>query len=487
MKARWKCFVCFAITCLLLSSNLRSQHLIEATYKGFKTAKQIKLYLTTLGLDVKNKKFNDVTFYSVTYKTLDVKGNETTASGAFYLPMTDSCNNFPLIAYDHGTIFDKTAVPSTGRLNNAGYAYAGFGYLVSMPDYLGLGKNAGVHPYMHAPTEATATIDLIRALRDFIDLDSVKQQENGQVFICGYSQGGHAAMATHKYIQDNRLKDEFKVVASAPLSGAFDLSKTQIDFMIDEDATYYASEFVPYILGSYQLAYGNVYKNYEDLYDYPYDSLVAAYLVENHKAWEWSENIPDNFYDFMQDSVLENVKADTTKETHPINVNLKANDVYNWKPEEPVRMVYCGMDSMVTPLNSLVAEKQMILLGAKDVKAIEIDPTKDHNGCYFPALFYAINWFDTMKDPCVILGINEENKKSFDLKLYPRVADRFVWLESNGRLMKFTIYDVTGNIVATEQSSSFKTRVNVSGFATGIYWIKVQGTNQTLTEKFIKL
>ena len=42
-----------------------------------------------------------------------------------------------------------------------------------MPDYLGMGESPGLHPYVHGESEATATLDMIRAAREFIS-DSFK-------------------------------------------------------------------------------------------------------------------------------------------------------------------------------------------------------------------------------------------------------------------------------------------------------------------------
>ena len=60
-----------------------------------------------------------------------------------------------------------------------------------MPDYIGMGESPGLHPYVHGESEATATIDMIRAAREFIT-DSLNLIDNHQVFLSGYSQGGHA-------------------------------------------------------------------------------------------------------------------------------------------------------------------------------------------------------------------------------------------------------------------------------------------------------
>ena len=48
--------------------------------------------------------------------------------------------------------------------------FAAFGYVVCAPDFVGLGDSPGVHPYVHAKTEASAAIDMLRAARE-LDAD----------------------------------------------------------------------------------------------------------------------------------------------------------------------------------------------------------------------------------------------------------------------------------------------------------------------------
>lgn len=91
------------------------------------------------------------------------------------------------------------------------------GYVVVSSDYLGLGKsNYGYHPYLHSATEASATIDAMRAARNV--LQRLNTPLSGKVMLSGYSQGGHTAMATQREIETH-LSKEFHLVASAPISG----------------------------------------------------------------------------------------------------------------------------------------------------------------------------------------------------------------------------------------------------------------------------
>jgi hypothetical protein len=70
---------------------------------------------------------------------------------------------FQLASYQHGTVLNKEEVPSrfAGGEVIIGLSMATDGYAVCMPDYLGLGDSPGLHPYVHAETEARAVADLL--------------------------------------------------------------------------------------------------------------------------------------------------------------------------------------------------------------------------------------------------------------------------------------------------------------------------------------
>jgi len=65
-----------------------------------------------------------------------------------------------------------------------------------MPDYIGLGKGDKFHLYQNSESEATASIDMLLAIQELNIEFGIKT--NKQLFLTGYSQGGHACMATHK-------------------------------------------------------------------------------------------------------------------------------------------------------------------------------------------------------------------------------------------------------------------------------------------------
>ena len=456
------------------------QYLVSATQIAYRNATYVQNYLNQGGWDTSSMTLNAVISYNITYNTTDVFGNPTIASGALYIPQL--CDIMPLVSYQHGTQFDKMDVPSNGDYAYEGLLYSGNGYITTLPDYLGMGVNPGIHPYVHWESEATASIDLMRAAREYL-LDTLQILDNGQLFLTGYSQGGHSTMALHKYITDNNLENEFNVVASAPMSGAYDLSSTELDFVFGSP-TYPVPQFVPYTFASYQYIYGNLYTSYDEYYDPPYDTIIADWIADG----TYVPDLPENFYEFMQDSVVDNIKNNPN---HPFRVDASYNDLYNWIPQEPVSMLYCTMDEIVPFENAILALDTMNALGAPDVQAIDVYPNGNHNTCFIPATTYSLDWFNSLKVECVlsIPSIKIQSK----IILYPNPFSTSTTIEyelSQSGTVRMTIYNQLGVQVDSIEQSQSQGLNKIIWFAkndlsNGIYYYKLQVGEQVATGKMV--
>ncbi len=391
----------FYILSLLFSQYSYGQYLTNYSNLNSFSQNSINLFLNTKGVDTTTTETNPVESFSIEYKTVNANGDTVLASGAIYIPILEHCYSSSMLVYEHGTEFTKTNVPSYGAYSSRGKYFSGIGYITVMPDYIGLGVNTEIQTYHHSKTEASATLDLIRACREFL-LTNGAIQDNKQLYLTGYSQGGHVAMATNKYIKDYNSQNEFNVVASAPMSGAYNLSGAQRD-LVFEDSTYAVPLFLPNIIIGYQSVYGNLFNNYNDVFDAPYDNIYETRVnAGTTSGLFWYMNTPPNHYDFLQDTFVNNMLNDVNRNYHPMNLALKDNDVHNWIPQNPVRMLYCGSDVVVSPLNSVVALDSMTAMGATNVDAININPAGGHNTCYTPAVAYVTLWFDSLKAPCSI-------------------------------------------------------------------------------------
>nr|WP_157554324.1 lipase family protein [Nocardia crassostreae] len=140
----------------------------------------------------------------VEYWTTRSNGEAVKASGAMFIPDGPApAGGWPIMAYDHGTTglgmgCGGQADPASAPYPNERGAEDGImkyfvskGFAVVAPDYLGLGRfDTGPHPYLEVRSEATSTIDLVRAAR------SADPRLSRTWAATGVSQGGQAALGT---------------------------------------------------------------------------------------------------------------------------------------------------------------------------------------------------------------------------------------------------------------------------------------------------
>jgi pimeloyl-ACP methyl ester carboxylesterase len=221
----------------------------------------------------------DVTVVQINYQTPGAQPAEmSNASAAVLIPGGENCPGpFPLIAYAHGTEFEKNrtmANPDDDETFALIAFYAAQGYAVVATDYLGYALSAyPYHPYIHAETEASAVIDSIRATR--LAAESLGLALNGKVMVTGYSQGGHAAMAAQRAIEKNHA-GEINLVAAAHLSGPYRVSAAMVDAV--QNPILGGQVFAPFQITSWQKVYGNVYDNVTDVFKLPYAGYIESLL-----------------------------------------------------------------------------------------------------------------------------------------------------------------------------------------------------------------
>lgn len=66
------------------------------------------------------------------------------------------------------------------------------GFAAVAPDYLGLGKGPGAHPWKDVPSETSASLDMLRAARQFVPREG--RILDGRVLATGFSQGASSAL-----------------------------------------------------------------------------------------------------------------------------------------------------------------------------------------------------------------------------------------------------------------------------------------------------
>lgn len=423
---------------------------------------------------------NDVEVHRLIYSTVDAFGAPTIASGAVVLPVGTSCFH-ALATYMHGTILNREDVPS--RLSSeilVGYFMGGTGYVGVLPDYLGLGDSPGPHPYVHAASEATACIDMMRATREFCAQQDVML--NGQIFLTGYSQGGHACMATHKMIQE-QYAEEFVLTASAPCSGPYDVSGSQAQAMVTPDP-YPAPYYLPYVLFSYGYVYPDLYTDIGEVIQEPWATSLPPLFQGNNGSGAVDAIMPAAPSEILQDSVLLSFSSDPN---HRMRVALRDNDLYDWAPDVPTRIIYCNGDDHVFAENSIVAINAMQLNGAVAVEGVDMGEL-DHNGCAFPALLNAKSFFDGLKGDCSWNGIEEQTTGAWTLS--PNPSNGYIRLRSfdgNDLKIMWELLQLDGRRIAsgTSRSANGELLLNFSDVMPGTFLLRCDTGSDQRTMKVV--
>lgn len=328
----------------------------------------------------------DVDIYDITYLTKWHDGSTIKASGLCYVPR-DAKKGVSELVYHHGTRIDRGRKEKLGNEENLCVSLAMDGYQVIEPDYIGLGFGDKFHIYQHAESEGQAAVDMLFAARELDSSWHVKT--DGKLFLTGYSQGGHATLATHKLIEE-KYSDKLHITASSPMSGAYDMAGVQSQVMFKN---YTRPHYLPYLL----MGYNEVYKLLPDLnsiYKHPYDTIIAHLFDGKYSMSEIDKMLPGVPKEMIQDTFVDAFQHDPN---FPLTVKLRENGLCNWKPEAPVQLCYCDSDEQVTCRNSLVAYNSMRKLGAKHVTLREAGVPFTHSRCALVAALCTKMYFDTFR------------------------------------------------------------------------------------------
>ena len=414
-----------------------------------------------------------VTAYKILYTSMGSDGSLDTASGLLSVP-DDASLSYPMLAYQHGTTNGKQDVPSNlqGGLSLS-LAFASQGFIVTSADYIGMGESRGFHPYVHAQTEGQAAVDLLFAAETYLTNQGIRFED--QLFISGYSQGGHAGMAAQKIIEAQYAND-FNLVACGHMSGPYSISKV-MKVVIFSDVDFTAPAFLPYTVLGYQEVYGNIYTSLDAFFKAPYvpfiqqfyDDAIPLTTMNVQLSIQLSINEGNLYpYGMIQDSVVANVLANPN---HPVNVALEDNDVWNFTATTPTRMYYCDADEQVSYINSLYADSAMNANNALDVLAVRADSNQSHGGCAPIATIAVLLFFDQY----ATIGL-EERSTLKGVKTYPQPASDVVNIDlQSSENADFHVFDMAGRLVFQEENVPFGTlTIPVSDWPSGVYLLNIQ-------------
>ena len=351
-------------------------------------------YLLNLEAIFNNKVLQNATkfgidVYRVVYKTT-YKGVEKEVSGACIIPLTS--DPVPVLGYLHGTIFHDRDAPSRYKsiLNMPietalNIVLASCGFVCAAPDYIGYGRDKdSLHPYHLADSLASASIDMLRAVKEMCSELGVNIKN--EYFLAGYSEGGFATLAVQKKIEAQHAA-EFPLIAVSAGAGAYNLFGTVKEFL---SRSTLSPAYSCFIYAAYRSFYGWDRAYYSVLRE-PYASRMQEGLFNGDYTYDQVSNqLTHSTADLFKASFLSGFRGSgeqTFKDA------LRENRLFKgWTPKAPLRLYHGTADNTVPHFNSEHAEDAFITAGAKDVEFFSF-PGLNHSTCIFPWIMGTVQWF----------------------------------------------------------------------------------------------
>ncbi len=442
--------------------------------------------------------FYDVELYQVAYETVGIDGvTPITATGIVVIPTSYVCPA-PMTTYGHGLTLKHSGIPSS---EGSFYRYlckgiAGNGYIVAAPDYIHMGYDAtpGVQAFMHADSEASATIDLIRATRNYCNQNGIEYGED--LFISGYSQGGHSSMATCREIQQN-YSDEFTVTAAMPGGGTYDMSGIAADSLASPTRTTGEPHALCLIVKSYLNAYADSLElfdyNYtmDELFQSPYDSLINEILDPYHPNGNTGLllNIPNMMLE-------ENFRLDfmNNPDDHPIRTLLSYNNLYDWAPQMKMRIYHSTADVENPFPNVTFAYDHYIANGATDLELVTIDGFS-HSLTGLLHVLASKNWFNELRTPCIPAAVTNQQLLAAEVHVYPNPFTQSLSVEllQQYGVKEIQLFHHTGKLVqewtvdaVANTSANVLQLPIIDDLAAGVYMLKLVGEEGSLVKGVVR-
>lgn len=396
----------------------------------------------------------NVKFLRLRYQTPSPDGVQN-VSGLILLPPTNKPKG--IVLFFHSTISGKLNVPSLRfddyKAQMLASVFAGNGYIVVAPDYIGLGDNLRVtHPYILYPE--MNVVDGKNML-----LSTVKYLHESQpniivpksLFISGYSEGGSYALWFSRIYQENpNFARQIKLAnlslkKTVAIEGAYSLTKVMFPFLLNNQVRAVSNPFnintsmwgtllKPSLVANVMLSYSYYsHKDIKSLLNEEFFGLHCTWLPQsscgqdklNQYNLETFRLTPTKNLAMM----LKYFFAANFKSANGISYSIFFNgvepllaigagkspellvaaskaDIIDWKSTNPVTLISLEHDSLVPELNSRYAYEGMIKAGSKNVKYLKVD-----NGLLKSKAFFGDNVVDHVSFElyALLIALNEFN------------------------------------------------------------------------------
>lgn len=411
MKSNLICYFTLFLTIFFVKTNAQSnsnykQAAATVQYRliGTYDQKKINQILTTEldeflnGSPMQEKDFRGqfatpkfaVKLFEVIYRSYipEFDNTPTIASGLVAIP-DNGLDSMPVISYQHGTIFSKTAVPShpdesmETKLMLAQYASQGF--IVIGADYFGLGISDLPNAYLAKQSTEQACVDMLFAAQDVLKSMKIKQ---GPLFLHGWSQGGWNNMTFLRKLESLNIPVTAAATASAPVDG-LGIIERWLNNHQPGDAVY-----LPACATNF-------------LFSYEYYAKMPG-LAKRAIKPEFYQ-MAKNFFEFKTDWTTYVAKTGTKVQPilnpdflrsgdvpsqDPFWGSLDKMEVYKWRCKTPLINYYGEVDEVIPTYIATLGHGFHEMFGVENTKAVSAGAKADHRGTYVYSVIHAKPFYD---------------------------------------------------------------------------------------------
>lgn len=271
--------------------------------------------------------------------TTNTNTTYSTVKAQVFIP--DTSSPAPLLVYGSGTTgIAKPCAPSLENVkkSNIGNYYnqmvtlSSLGYTVIFPDYTGYHDENSSHPYFIADLEARVMLGVIEALEQ----SNPNSADFSSIYLAGYSQGGHAALASA--VNHEALSPQMKIKGIIGYAPAFDVKTLLIE----------SPRLAPYLVYAYSKYYTIDSKETNEILlptiTANLEKDVLTHCVDT--IYSFYPMAPEAIYN---PTFLKTLQSnDTQLSASQFSRAVQTNQVNTWKTEIPLLIIQGKTDPIVT-------------------------------------------------------------------------------------------------------------------------------------------
>lgn len=335
--------------------------LVDAQLKLTWTTADLKGFVDLGGIDLDEDKLKyNTSIYRVVYKT-DYKGDSIDASAIVMLPETE--DQVSTVSFQHGTIASDLEAPTNLKLGNNQMILlsilASTGLVVVVPDYIGFGESVEImHPYYVEDLTATSVVNAIYASRQLVNQKNTNIDSD--LYLAGYSQGGYATMATHKFFEEKGMQF-YELKASFPASGGYDVKAFQEYFFQLE--TFHSPFFMAYVANAYKVSF-DWSESLDLFFNEPYASEIPTLFDGSMNGDQIDAKLSQNINELVNEDFINGI--DTEMKYAFVRNAFIDNSLTDWVPSIRMFMYHGDADITVPYQNSVDVYHEFIANGASE-------------------------------------------------------------------------------------------------------------------------